>query len=187
MEELKQKFFQKKTSLICLVLMCVSLLSIILVLFVPLISIPDSADAGASDNGTYCGWQIAFYYFGKRFQVGTYYFGFNIWLALGIILPVLAVIVSLVMWKKAKTVKRAVLLFVLAVVLVYSGTVFLNALDISYMSAAPDMKLIMFYAKDSKTGYDLLAYPVIYFVICLLSAAAFTATGIFQLAIRKVS
>lgn len=97
---------------ISLIVGLAALLAAVLTNFLPILNIRlDGVESdytfGAAGGHNFLGWQAIFYWWGPSIYIGgVSAFNFNIWLFLGMFLPVLALIVNSVMLKTRSTAKR---------------------------------------------------------------------------------
>lgn len=166
---------KKWLSMLVLILMGAALIETVVLAFMPIISV----------NGTqYSGWKIAFYYWGKQYIYNYHEFGFNFILASSIVVTFIAIIFSLIKWRKWHGFKRSILQFVVAAFLIYCGVAFLNALPLAEKTASTTMFKTIYYAKNSHS-YLLTSYASVNFVICIVIAVIQIASGIFNIKQKK--
>ena len=136
---------------ISLIVGLAALLAAVLTNFLPILNIRlDGVESdytfGAAGGHNFLGWQAIFYWWGPSIYIGgVSAFNFNIWLFLGMFLPVLALIVNSVMLKNALYRKKAFIEFIAAAMLfgafVYSSAPYFAAKTVgnhlvSYMKMA---------------------------------------------------
>ena len=110
-----------------------ALAAAILVNFLPLLNIRlDGVESdytfGAAGGHNFLGWQAIFYWWGPSIFIGgVSAFNFNIWLFLGMFLPLVVLIVDSVMLKKSLYKKKATVELITAAVLLFGAFIFSSA------------------------------------------------------------
>ncbi|GKU24197.1 hypothetical protein [Clostridium folliculivorans] len=160
---------------VALISMGIALIEVIMLAFMPIIAV---------DGTKYCGWKIAFYYWGKQYIYNYHEFGFNLILSSSILLPIIAVIATGIIWRKSTGLKRSVFQFVVAVLLIYCGIAYLNALPLAEKTASETMFKTIYYAKNSNS-YILTSYPLFNFAVCTFAAVVQIVTGILNIKAKK--
>ena len=119
---------------ISIVLAIVALIVLILVNFMPVLNIklPDVSGVDYTFNApgghNILGWQCIFYWWGPSIYIGgVSACNFNIWLFLGMFLPILALLICTPKLFKALYKKKRNMEFITAALLIFSGVIFLCA------------------------------------------------------------
>lgn len=118
---------------ISLIVGLAALLAAVLTNFLPILNIRlDGVESdytfGAAGGHNFLGWQAIFYWWGPSIYIGgVSAFNFNIWLFLGMFLPVLALIVNSVMLKNALYRKKAFIEFIAAAAMLFGAFVYSSA------------------------------------------------------------
>ena len=95
-----------------------------------------------AEGTDYLRWQVTFFY-EPDFILDKKMFDPNVWLILSMILPVIAIIFAMCMWKNAKAKTRAVLMTIIAAVNLYAGGVVLNTTTLAKQNATARMMEII--------------------------------------------
>ncbi len=151
----------------------VVILAVLLFMFCPAIHVDDGQNQNAGPE--YTGWMISFYYFGRQLIYNKNFFGFNAALALGSVFAVLTAIVSLLMLRKSKKLRLAILMFIVAVFALWAGIAYVNALGLAESTATNDMWIRF---NSIEGGTYLHGVPVLSFVLCLISSLVLIAEGV---------
>lgn len=183
-----RRFFNNKASLAALVSMLISLVVIFLLLFMPVIHVDMANSTGTAGGPDYVGWQVAFYYPGELIAQGTFVFGFNLLLSLAIVLPVITLTVLLLMWKNAKNIKRSVILFIAAAVIIFCAAVFLNVFDLAMTTASSGDggQINMIKEINDSPDKGIAFYAVFNFIACIIAAVVQIALGVINILKKDV-
>lgn len=162
---------KKGLSHVARVLMGVASIEVILLAFLPILSV---------SGVNYCGWKVTFYYWGKQYIYNYHEFGFNSILASSFTLSIIVIGMTLLKWKKVSGKKRAIYQLLVAALLLYCGVAYFNALSLVEKTASETMFNTIYYAKNA-SEYLLATYPVVNLVVCVCVAAVQIISAIFEL------
>ena len=96
-------------------------------------------------------------------------------MALGSVFAVLTAIISLLLLRKSKKLRLAVLMFIVAVFALWAGIAYVNALKLAESTATNEMWIRF---NSIEGGTYLRGVPVLSFVLCLISSLVLIAEGV---------
>ncbi len=178
-----------KIKLIRRISLCVGLIALlvaILLNFLPILNIrladtksDYTFDAPGGHN--FLGWQAIFYWWGPSIFIGgVSAFNFNIWLFLGMFLPVLMLIIDSVMLKKALYKKKAVIEFITAAVMLFGAFIYSSAPFFAAKTVGNHLVSYMKMAIEADT-YVLGWFSYVMIAVMLIGCAVKVVSAVFSL------
>lgn len=171
---------------ISLIVALAAIVAAVLTNFMPLLNIRlDGVESdytfGAAGGHDFIGWQCIYYWWGPSIFIGgVSAFTFNIWLFLGMALPLAACIVNAVMLKNAYYKKKAVLEIIAAVCMVFSAFIYSSAPYFAAKTVGNHLVSYMKMAIEQGT-YTLDWWCIALTVIMLAGAAWKLCSAVFSL------
>lgn len=176
----------KKVKIISTVAAIITIIVVIMVNFMPVINIvlegvQSDYQFNAPGGQNFVGWQVIFYYWGPSIYIGgVTAFGFNIWLFLGMFLPVAVLLVTTIKLRKSQGAKKAILEFIAAAVLIFGAILFLNATGLCEKSVGNQVASYLKMAKESGT-YTLGYWSIVMSVVMLVTGGMKIASGMYSI------
>ena len=162
---------------VSLILALAAILVAVLANFMPILNIRlDGVESdytfGAAGGHNFSGWQCIFYWWGPSIFIGgVAAFTFNIWLFLGMFLPLAACVVDSVMLKNAYYKKKAILEIVSAVCMLFGAFIFSSA---PYFAAKTVGNHLVSYMKMAiEQGTYIMGWGCFVFIAVMIIAALY--------------
>ena len=190
MENVNEKLEQmKKTRKLLWMLSILATVAVLVMLvlfnFMPAARLTVAGTDKFGNGFSYPGWQLIFYGIGIQYIPGYYEFGFDIITCLGLFVPLIALIVCTVMSGKGKNKRKAILEFVMAAAILFGGIILFHCRTFAALVASNKgmnsfRDAYLNPAIEAGT-FDLLTFPKILLVVCLIAAVVKGLYGAFLL------
>ena len=190
MENVKEKLEQmNRTRKFLWVLSLIGALAVLVMLvlfnFMPAARLTVAGTDKFGSGFSYPGWQLIFYGIGIQYIPGYYEFGFDIITCLGLFVPFFAIIICTIMSKQGKNKRKAILEFVMAASILAGGIILFNCRTFAALVASNKgmnsfRDAYLNPAIEAGT-FDLLTFPKILLVVCIVVAVLKGLYGAFLL------
>ena len=176
----------KTIKIISIALAVVALIVLILINFMPVLNI--KLDGVQSDykfntpgGHDILGWQCTYYWWGPSIFIGGVTACHpNVWLIVGIVLPILTILITTPMLFRGLFKKKAVVEFINAGVMVLSAVLFLNATGLARTTVGNHLQQYMVMATEQGT-YTLGWFVYVFAAVMAVVAAFKIFSGIYSL------
>lgn len=139
----------------------------------------------AAGGHDFLGWQVIYYWWGPSIYIGgVSAFNFNIWLALGILLPILALLICTPMLPRALYRKKAVIEFIAAATEVFCAAIFLNIDSLAATTVGNHLASYMKMAQEQGT-YVITGWVYALAAVMLVTAVVKVVSGVLSLRNEK--
>lgn len=190
MENVQEKIAQMNRTrkllwVLSLVASAAALICLVLFNFMPAAHLTVAGTDKFGNGFSYPGWQLIYYGIGIQYIPGYYEFGFNIITCLAMYVPFFAIIICTIMSKRGKNKRKAILEFIMAGTTLVGGILLFNCRTFAALVASNKgmnsfRDAYLNPAIEAGT-FDLLTFPKILLVVCLIVAVVKGGYGAFLL------
>lgn len=181
----KMKKVRKILLIVSVILSVAAFVTLILFNFMPVFNLTLKGSDKFGNGFDYPGWQAIYYGIGIQYIPGYYEFGFDIWTTLGMFVPLLAIIVCYVIYRKGKNRHKAICEYVMGASLIFGGVILLFcgefAINVASSAGMAAFDKTYLYPAIAAGTFRLLAYPIITCAVCVLAGIFKIINGSFLL------
>lgn len=190
MEKIQEKLEQMNRTrkllwVLSIIASLAALICLILFNFMPVARLTVAGTDKFGSGFSYPGWQLIYYGIGIQYIPGYYEFGFDIITCLAMYVPIFSIIICTVLSKRGKNKRKAMLEFVMAITTLVGGILLFNCRTFAAMVASNKgmnsfRDAYLNPAIEAGT-FELLTFPKILLVVCLIVAVVKGGYGAFLL------